>query len=140
LLAPAVDVLASTTEKERDTVSWGLTVGVPQTLGLTVEASQRKPVRFQASIGSVFWYSSITTRLILISQNHRLLPYGFVGAGVYHKRSSDTSPGDETNGFGWVGGGLRFRAAPVSFFAELGLMAESSTSGLTAAAGFLFSR
>ena len=139
-LAATTATRATSRVDEPAPVAWGVTVGVPQTLGLTVEANRNSPFRFQASIGTVIMYSSVTTRLILIQQNHRFLPYGFVGVGVFHKMSTDTDPGDETQGFGWAGGGLRLRVAPVSLFAELGFLGGSYDQGITAAAGLLFAR
>ncbi len=142
LLTPAAATATSATSPvtEKAPVAWGVTLGVPQALGLTMEANRNSPFRFQASIGTVIMYSSVTTRLILIQQNQHFLPYAFAGVGVFHERSTDTDPGDETQGFGWLGGGMRLRIAPVSLFAELGFLAGSRDAGLSAAAGLLFGR
>lgn len=109
-------------------VAWGVTVGEPQAVALTIETHQKAPLRLQASLSTIILYTSVTGRVILIRPSGRLLPYGFAGGGVLHTAIGEWDSASGATGFYWAGGGLRVRSGPVALFGEIGQYGGMDTS------------
>jgi hypothetical protein len=125
-------------------IAWGVTVGSPQWVALTLETNQGDPVRFQLSLSTIILYTSFTSRIILMRPSGRIQPYGFIGGGLLYTAVSDWGTASGATGFYWGGGGLRYSFGRAAIFGELGYYAGMATSkGYEAsetayAAGILF--
>ena len=109
-------------------IAWGVTVGNPQWVALTLETHQNEPLRLQASLSTVILYTSVTGRVIVVRPMGRVLPYGFLGGGLLYTAVGEWDSPDGGTGFYWVGGGLRFRWGAAALFGEAGYYAGMDTS------------
>lgn len=109
-------------------VAWGVTVGDPQLVALTMETNQNEPFRFQSSFSTIILYTSFTCRTILIRPTGRLLPYGFGGGGVLYTAVGEWDSPSGATGFYWAGGGLRVRFGAAALFGEIGYYGGMDTS------------
>jgi len=119
---------SATAESGWSDVAWGVTVGDPQAIALTLETHQNGPVRLQASLSTIIIFTSATARVILIRPSGRYLPYGFAGGGVLYKAYGEWETARGATGFYWAGGGLRVRFGAAALFGELGQYAGMDTS------------
>jgi hypothetical protein len=119
---------ATAAESGWSDVAWGVTVGDPQGIALTMETHQNGPIRLQASLSTIILYTSATGRVILIRPSGRFLPYGFAGGGLLHKVYGEWESASGATGFYWAGGGLRFRFGAAALFGELGRYGGMDTS------------
>lgn len=108
-------------------LKYGLAVGNPQTLALTVEAPVNPSVIVQSSLGTVLLFSSASLRAIFMNDAHRAKPYLFAGAGLFHTMGTDTGVAAGSTDFFWFGGGLRFADAGSHFYAEIGVLTGMDT-------------
>lgn len=104
-------------------LTYGLVVGSPQTLALTVEAPLSRFIVVQSSVGTVLLYSCASIRALLMNNALRTKPYVFAGAGLLHKMGTDTGGAAGSTDFLWVGGGLRREDAGSQLYVEVGFLA-----------------
>jgi len=109
-------------------VAWGVTVGDPQLVALTMETHQNEPFRFQSSFSTIILYTSFTCRAIVIRPTGRFLPYGFGGGGLLHAAIGEGDGAIGATGFYWAGGGLRLQYGAGALFGEVGYYGGMDTS------------
>lgn len=123
---------ASGEETSKAQAAWGIAVGWPQMVALTVEGPASWPVRAHAHAGGVPTLgASLGLRVIVDPIRARIRPYGFLGAG-YGSEVGGEGMGPCTGhdgAFGCVGGGLRLRIWRFTLSGDIGALSWRSSCG-----------
>jgi hypothetical protein len=121
--------LVSRADSERNRISAGASIGVPQLVAGTIEARVAGPLHLQANLGTIVVAHSASVRAIAVPQT---LSYPFVYFGVGRALFSDIGDDtgtDETHNYYWAGFGWRLAERGAVPFLEFGLAAETEDVG-----------
>jgi hypothetical protein len=109
-------------EKDRGSVAWGVTVGSPQMIALTLETHQNQPLRLQLNFGTIILASSLNCRLLLTRVTGDVRPYAFLGGGLLHFAECEGGGGCGWTGLVWGGGGIAVPVWSIRLFGEIGII------------------
>lgn len=121
--------LASRADSERNRISAGASIGVPQLVAATIEGRVINSLHLQANVGSIVVAHSASVRVLAVPQT---LSYPFiyfgVGRALYSDIGDDTGT-DESHNYYWAGFGWRLAERGAIPFLEFGLAAETEDVG-----------
>lgn len=121
----AIAVIISPTRTVADDAThptWGLAVGAPQILAITLEGDMGSRFRIQGNAGTLLLLSSAGIRALLVSRGRGTKPYAYAGGGILNIAEGEGGGAQGTTGFGWFGVGIRFPLGSWQAFAELGAL------------------
>jgi hypothetical protein len=124
IIALVVALVAGTGMGARARAESGWTVGLgagwPQMVALTAERHGESSARLQLHAGTFVVGVSVGARLVLISQERGVKPYGFMGGGMLNVAEGEGGGGTGWTPFAWTGLGVRAPTGPVTWFLETG--------------------
>ena len=133
--------LASRADSERNRISAGPSIGVPQLVAGTIEARVFSSIHLQANLGTIVVAHSASVRMMAVPQT---ISYPFVYVGIGRALFSDIGDDngtDEPHNYYWAGFGWRLAERGAVPFIEFGLAAKTEDVGsmtIAIAVGMLF--
>ena len=133
--------LAAWADTERNRISAGPSIGVPQLVAGTIEARLFRSFHLQANLGTIVVAHSASVRMMAVPQT---ISYPFIYLGFGRALFSDIGDDngtDEPHNYYWAGFGWRLAERGAVPFIEFGLAAKTEDVGsmtIAIAVGMLF--
>lgn len=107
--------------------TWGVAIGSPQVLAVTLETRADATLRVQCHAGTLLVLSSVGIRAVMLSPREGIAPYVYLGAGIVHTAEGEGGGPQGSTGYGWGGVGARLPQRGVTWFVELGVQGGMDT-------------
>ena len=107
---------------DADGWTWGVAVGMPQLVALTLEKNMDAGFRIQGHASTLLLLSSAGIRAMMMSPGPGAKPYAYVGGGVFHIAEGEGGGAQGTTGYGCGGVGVRFIGRRWQVYGEVGAM------------------